>query len=384
VHPDTQLPGAWEELDNFVVAARDRKLNILFQAPVVGGNAGGPPRWAGRREAGKSAPANMAALIDFAGKLAKRYCPGGTLAQAQGWGSDFGVRAWELDNEPESYFTHWKGQAADYAEFVTGAAQRIKAADPQAVIVGPGLAAGRKGLTWLEAALDAERMSGSPMFRQSGTPYSIGPSLDAVSFHNYEGLDSLFAKEERTIVQVFDDVRAMFEKWENRSPEFGYARKQEYWHTEGNFDFLGIMSQERRAAWRWQFFARAFSAGVRRVCVMDASKPEQIAVRTFTEVLPDPFPMLEATHEIQANRGEVVAFKHPEGPDGGAGTVWVIWARAGTGDGQVIVPVNGATVQVRQVDGRGEDVPQVKGEVVLELKGDRKMAPPVMVIDRSK
>lgn len=120
-------PPAWKELDAFVIAAHARRLNILLQAPVIGGNAGGPPAWAGRRENGKSAPLNMEALADFAGKLAKRYCPGGTLAQSQGWGGGYGVRAWELDNEPESYLTHWQGQAADYAEFATRAAERIKA-----------------------------------------------------------------------------------------------------------------------------------------------------------------------------------------------------------------------------------------------------------------
>jgi hypothetical protein len=81
-----ELPPAWKALDAFVIAAHERKLNILMQAPVIGGNAGGPPKWAGRREKGKSAPENMQALAAFAGKLAERYRPGGTLAQREGWG----------------------------------------------------------------------------------------------------------------------------------------------------------------------------------------------------------------------------------------------------------------------------------------------------------
>ena len=44
-----------------------------MQAPVVGGNAGGPPEWAGRREPDRSAPENMKAAADFAEKLARRY-----------------------------------------------------------------------------------------------------------------------------------------------------------------------------------------------------------------------------------------------------------------------------------------------------------------------
>ena len=157
------VPAAWRGLDAFVIAARERGLNILMQAPVVGGNAGGPPTWAGRREKGKSAPLEMDALAEFAGTLAQRYRPGGTLAAAQGWGLSYGVRAWELDNEPEMYRTHWKGQAADYAEFATLAAQRIKAVDPNALIVAPGLASGKHGLRWLEAALDPAAMAGSAL-----------------------------------------------------------------------------------------------------------------------------------------------------------------------------------------------------------------------------
>ena len=69
----TATPPAWRELDRFVIEAQRRRLNILMQAPVIGGNAGGPPGWAGRREPGKSAPANMEAAAAFAGKLAGRY-----------------------------------------------------------------------------------------------------------------------------------------------------------------------------------------------------------------------------------------------------------------------------------------------------------------------
>jgi len=34
------VPPAWKELDDFVIAAHERGLNTLMQAPVVGGNAG--------------------------------------------------------------------------------------------------------------------------------------------------------------------------------------------------------------------------------------------------------------------------------------------------------------------------------------------------------
>jgi hypothetical protein len=377
-----EVPPAWQALDGFVIAARERNLNILMQAPVVGGNAGGPPKWVGRREKGKSAPANMDALVAFAGKLAIRYRPGGTLARREGWGVSYGVRAWELDNEPESYLTHWKQQAGDYAEFASQAATRIKAADQQAVIVLPGLASGKDGLAWLEAALNGSTASGSPAFRQRAKPFSIGPVADVVSFHNYEGLDSAFSGEPRTIGQVLDDVRAVFDKWEQLSPGLTYPRKQEYWHTEGNFDFLGLLSKERRAAWRFQFFTRAFAAGIRKVIVMDASPPEQISVRSYVTTLPNPFPMLPASDEIEATQGRVTAFRHPDGPEPHAGQVWVLWALADTGPARVAVPVQRPEVEIITVAGQTNRLRATGSFVRLELKGDPRMTEPVLVVDR--
>jgi hypothetical protein len=383
VNLDREVPAAWRALDGFVIEAQKRGLNVLMQAPVVGGNAGGPPRWAGRREKGKSAPQDMDALAQFAGKLARRYRPGGVLATERGWGDRYGVRAWELDNEPEMYRTHWKGQAADYAEFVTLAAARIKAEDPLALIVAPAMSAGKRGLPWLEAALDPEVMAGSPAFRVQAKPYSLGPVTDVVSLHNYEGLDSLFSGGPRTVGDVLTDVRAVFEKWEQRAPGFTYSRKLEYWHTEGNFDFIGALSAERRAAWRIQFFTRAFAAGLRKVCVMDASEREQVAVRAYVRALPWPFPMHAADAEVQVLRGSVAVFRHPEGEEPNDGQVWVLWAIAGTDEAEVELPVRRDQLTLVGVDGTERKLSTSGPRFRVQLKGDRKMAPPVIVIDRS-
>lgn len=382
VDPSVGLPSAWASLDAFVSAAHDRRLHILMQAPVVGGNAGGPPAWAGRREAGKSAPADMDALAQFAGKLAQRYGPGGTLARQRGWEPDYGVRAWELDNEPESYFTHWKGQAADYAEFVTKASACIKQADPHALILTPAVAAGHHAVEWIEGALNADARAGSEAFRARRQSYSIGPVTDVVTFHNYEGLDTFFAGEDVPVTRTFQQVRSVFEAWENRCAGFEYERKQEYWHTEGNFDFIGALSEKRRAAWRWQFFSRAFAAGIRKVTVMDAQPLEQTAVRTYVEALPNPFPMLPASHEVRLVLGEIHAFRHPEGGERERGQIWVVWAEAGSGEAIAEIPVAHATAEVLRVDGFRERVAAVDGRIRLELEGDAKMPPPLLVIDR--
>ncbi len=378
-----ELPPAWRALDAFVIAAHERKLNVLIQAPVIGGNAGGPPTWADRRGKGRSAPANMEAAAGFAGKLASRYAPGGALAAREGWGQAYGVRAWELDNEPDGYLTHWKDQAADYAEFVTKTAAAIRQVDRQAVIVGPSVMGGGKAPVWIEAALDAQAMRGSPEFRRRGQPYSIGPALDVVSFHVYEGLDGVFTGKDRTIEVVFDEIRSVFERWENRAAGFAYARKQEYWHTEGNFDFFGILSQERRAAWRVQFFTRAFAAGVRKVVVMDASRPEQVAVRAYIQALPDPFPMKRANDRVAVVSGSPVAFCHLDNTNTDAGRVWVLWAAAGTGGGEVELPCIREQVKLVQVDGTETRTNPANGRLSVQLRGDGKMAPPVLLIDRA-
>jgi hypothetical protein len=376
------LPASWQELDAFVLEAHKRGLNILMQAPVIGGNAGGPPRWAGRREEGKSAPADMDAAAVFAGKLAARYAPGGTLAAREGWGNSFGVRAWEIDNEPDSYVTHWKGQAADYAEFVTKVSRAIKRVDPSALVMAPATPVSRSSLAWIAAALDPFSGTSSPALRSRTQGWSIGPEIDVVSFHIYEGLDSAFNGEDRDIELAFNEIRAVFERAESSSQGFAFAPKREYWHTEGNFDFLGILSAPRRAAWRMQFMTRAFAAGVAKVCVMDPSRAEQAAIRTYIEALPNPFPMRRMSNQVDVLSGRATVFWHPDPSAPGSGGVWVLWAEAGTGGATVSVPIERAEAIIRQVDGASQTVRPAKGRVTIELRGDAKMAPPVLIIDR--
>jgi hypothetical protein len=72
--------------------------------------------------------------------------------------------------------------------------------------------------------------------------------------------------------------------------------------------------------------------------VMDASPPEQAAVRAYIRALPDPFPMQRANEKVNVLNGNPVALCHPDGTNSDAGRVWVLWAVASTGDAEVQVP----------------------------------------------
>jgi hypothetical protein len=203
-----------------------------------------------------------------------------------------------------------------------------------------------------------------------------------VSFHIYEGLDSAFSGEDRDIELAFSEIQAVFEQAESSGSGFGFPRKREYWQTEGNFDFLGILSAPRRAAWRMQFMTRAFAAGVAKVCVMDASRDERAAVRTYIEALPNPFPMRRMSSQADVLSGRATVFWHADPPAPEPGGVWALWAEAGAGDATVSIPIARGEAIIRQVDGASQVVHAVNGRAIIFLRGDAKMAPPVLVIDR--
>jgi hypothetical protein len=127
---------------------------------------------------------------------------------------------------------------------------------------------------------------------------------------------------------------------------------------------------------------RAFAAGVRKVCVMDAAPKEQVAVTGYVAALPDPFPMIREAEVNLVKQGSAVVFRHPDGPGPNAGQVWVAWAEAGQGNALLELPVRQASVRVWHVKGWSRRVPTSGGRVRLVLSGDQKMAPPILVIDR--
>ena len=115
---------------------------------------------------------------------------------------------------------------------------------------------------------------------------------------------------------------------------------------------------------------------------MDACPREQIAVGSYIRILPNPFPMVPANKEVSVLQGKVAAFRHPDGPEPEAGQVWIIWALAHTGDAVIEIPTRHPHPEATAVDGQKRLLEPVHGRVRLELRGDAKMAPPVLLVDR--
>ena len=357
---------SWHRLDRFVRKARELGLHIALQI-VVGGNAGGPPAWAGRRVEGKSAPAFMdgtepgadgQGLVPFGVKLAERYQAGGVLAQADGWTDGYGVRTWIMDNEPDSYQTNWDGLADDYAEFVVKSSAAIKAVDPTALIVATEHAEGEEEMSWTTAVLQAGTQEASPTYLANGIDYVAGPAVDVPSFHSYEILGGIFGNafldgDDISAQQLLKGARRTKAKWQEfeNQPGHEYAPKTELWHTEGGFGFIAD-DPEGKKHWIIQWLTQAFAAGVTKATIMDASPEQARAVRTMTCLLPDPFPMVDVTAAVGANPAATFVFRATRNTDGGA--TYVAWARTGEGNifpPQVSLPVNSDDVKIVTWDG---------------------------------
>ncbi|MGQ9553309.1 MAG: LysM peptidoglycan-binding domain-containing protein [Anaerolineae bacterium] len=114
----------WQALDQIVAAAASRGLHLLLSVVKA-------PAWARPEDTDFSVdgpPANTADYADFVGALATRY--------------KGRVAAYEIWNEQNLWY-EWGGKgklsAAAYVALLREAYQRIKAADPSAIVVSGGL-----------------------------------------------------------------------------------------------------------------------------------------------------------------------------------------------------------------------------------------------------
>lgn len=117
---------------------------------------------------------------------------------------------------------------------------------------------------------------------------------------------------------------------------------------------------------------------------MDASELEIAAVRAYVEALPWPFPMQRVDDQVRALTpgAYVVAYRHMDGSRPEDGQVWILWAAAGSPNATVEVPVASKSVTVVQTDGTKANRQAQGRRITVDLLGDKKMAPPIIVVDR--
>lgn len=400
--------GAWASMDRWVTLARSYGLHLVVQ-PVMTGNGVAPPAWAGYRVSGgggenhtyttpsggavtrddfpqlwwaakPSVPRDMDALADWYAKLVRRYRPGGELAVERGWTDGYGVRAWEVDNEPDSW-GFWLGAHDDYAEVLTRVAVAIKREDPQALVLGPALS--QSGFGTLAAVLDKRRQNSTLDYRLNGQQYAIGPYTDVIATHQYDKVDAsgvtVFGGGS-SIEATATAHRAWWDHYADHpnQPEFHFPKGKEMWHTEGGLDYSGNDEDPHsRARAFTQYLSRGFAAGFSRMTVQDMHDATESklngrrAVRTFLDLLPH----APELRRLSADTDPYHRFR--------AGTaVWtqVLWSGS-TSTVTARVPVRTATARVVDLYGNSQVVTASGGAIDVVLPGASPIAPPVYVVE---
>lgn len=75
--------------------------------------------------------AAVAAYAEYCRRCVQRYKPGGELAKQRGWKDGWGIRDWEIWNEPATF---WNGTPQQFGNLLKAAYKAIKSADPRAVV----------------------------------------------------------------------------------------------------------------------------------------------------------------------------------------------------------------------------------------------------------
>ena len=105
----------WEKTDRTVIAARKHNIHILGLLDYWG-------KW--------TDPLTEQGYDDYANyvtKMVERYKPGGVLARKMGWKDGYGIRNWEIWNEPATF---WTGSGEQFGKLLDHAYQAAKSADP--------------------------------------------------------------------------------------------------------------------------------------------------------------------------------------------------------------------------------------------------------------
>lgn len=178
----------WQAYDSFVVEMQKRDIEILGIINYI-------PPWIEDWET------VYGGLERFSAELVNRYKPGGVLAQQYQW-KKYGIRYWEVFNEPNLPGFGWLGEVSNPEDFVDEYAYTlaivnnvIRQVDPRAIILLGGLS-----------------LDGMPPDRFWNTLYQLGAKdcFDVLAFHPYgliDNFDVAFEKIKKEVMEPFGDER---------------------------------------------------------------------------------------------------------------------------------------------------------------------------------
>lgn len=203
----------WEASDYMVRVAQEAGLHLVVRLDM-------PPEWA--RQAG-AIPFDLAAYADFVTAVAQRYR--GTIAAYVIWNEPNLAAEWSRSGgDLEDHWRRFDGQVADPADYVgvLGVAyRRIKAQDPDALVVTAGLAPtnensprARDDRDFLRAMLAADAADCFDVLGVHAYGFGLHPDAPAADF---TGLGLGRMAEWRTILAAYGVDKPMWIK------ELGYT-----------------------------------------------------------------------------------------------------------------------------------------------------------------
>ncbi len=113
--------------------------------------------------------------VNYVQATVERYMPGGTMAQAEDWDDEQGIRVWEIWNEPD-YPAFWGASIRDYARLLKISYIVIKQTDPDAQVMFGGLLY-NTGDNWLARVL--------AVLQQDPQREEFNWYMDLVGVHGY-------------------------------------------------------------------------------------------------------------------------------------------------------------------------------------------------------
>jgi hypothetical protein len=407
-----KVPGLYDfsGLDDLVVSAHSHGIDLMMQVQtggdfVVPGPAqlaatGGYRTNARHPVLPSSAPRNLEGPIGFWRAIARHYMPNGQLAHAEHWTDDYGVRYFEVENEPDSlpWITGtWSNVPKDYALYVSVVRRTLRSVWPDLKVVGPALGTGPdgsgccSGLSWLDQVLrvDGDLQWASDQYRTAvagGQPIvGGGPLIDVYSFH-----DDFYDPSSSYSIDRTRGVRDVVRRY-SRQVRYPAPSGPVLWETEGG-PVTRPGDQVTYARDQAQVTIRLINAGVQRVN-FDASglrgdspstrdtDPAALEARALATYFPSYRGIVSRTSQITlAAHNAVEAYSWTDRRTHLRS--WILWAPNGSGAAFTVpVPVRTPFALLLAHDWASSQVRSVRGTVAVDVQPGTP-SEVVMVVER--